>query len=231
MEESIGLKEMIDILKKRLLLIIMIVFIFSLAGLIIGFFVIKPVYEATATLMISVEDNQETNDILTNDKLVAAQKLASTYKVIIASKSVINKVISDLNLSTTYEHLLEDISVRQVEDTEIISISVRRRNSGEAELIANSILDTSINEISRLTSKERIKTIDRAIASNKPVNLNKFIIIILSFILGIITSILTAFYLDYMSDSPKDIEKFEMYLGLRVLGVVPSIRDGEESNL
>ena len=123
MEETIDLREYFGIIKKRFWIIALITIIAIIISGLISFFVLEPVYKTKSTLIVNTEKYEGTQ-MITGDQISVSQKLAVTYGEIIKSRTVLEKVINNLNLKTSYEGLAEQISVSPVADTQIISISV-----------------------------------------------------------------------------------------------------------
>ncbi|WP_455539187.1 YveK family protein [Terrisporobacter sp.] len=220
MEKMIGFGELINIIKKRFLIIFIINIICIILG-VIATNLIKPVYESTALVMIQIKNKEVYSDAISNDKVLAEVNLTNSYSKMMKSRNIINKVISSLNLDTKYDELIENISIKQEEETNLITINVQDKNPKKSSIIANSICSLSKKEISKLEGENRIKVIDKAPKYGKLVNLNKMAIIILSVILGIILSIIGVICLERIDDKIRRIDDIECYLGINVIGIIP----------
>ena len=84
----------------------------------------KPVYQAQTTIVIAKSDNN-TNAATTLNDVNASQKLATTYSEIAKSELVLNKVVDNLDLRISAKELGKNLNVKPVEDTSILSISVK----------------------------------------------------------------------------------------------------------
>ena len=221
MEETIDLKEYFTIIKKRFWMIALITIISVLVSAGISFFVLKPVYETTTTLIVDTDKDKETK-IITGDQFSVTQKLAVTYGEIIKSRTVLEPVIEKLDLEETYEELTEKIVVLPVKDTQIISISVQDTDSKVAMDIANEIPKVFSKEVKRITSANTVEVIDKAIDQENPIKPNKLMNVAIASVLGVMIGLFVVFlkeYLDNKIKTPQDIEK---HLGLSVLGVIPN---------
>ena len=89
------------IAKKKLWIITLLAIICGL----ISIFVLDPVYEASTTLIVNKELEDESVRGNTSDDLNFVQKLAVTYGEIIKSRTVITSTINRLNLNSTYEEI------------------------------------------------------------------------------------------------------------------------------
>src|SRR5690606_28458892 len=94
MEETISLKEIYEIVKKRLLLIISFTIGAALIAAVVSFFVLTPIYQSSTQFIVNQSQessNQEmqidSNTIRTNVELI------NTYNVIITSNAILDDVI------------------------------------------------------------------------------------------------------------------------------------------
>lgn len=223
MEETIDLKEYFTIIKKRFWIIALITIISVLVSAGVSFFVLKPVYETTTTLIVDTDKDKKTQ-IITGDQFSVTQKLAVTYGEIIKSRTVLEPVIEKLDLEETYEELTEKIVVLPVKDTQIISISVQDKDPKIAMDIANQIPKVFSKEVKRITSANTVEVIDKAIEKEEPIKPNKLMNVAIAGVLGVMIGLFVVFlkeYLDNKIKTPQDIEK---HLGLSVLGVIPNER-------
>ena len=221
MEETIDLKEYFAIIKKRSWIIALITTIAVIVSAVISFFILKPVYQANATLIVNTEKNEETQ-MITGDQFNVTQKLAVTYGEIITSRSVINPVIKNLGLQETYDELVKKITVSPVKDTQIINISVQDINPKKARDIANEIPEVFTKEAKRITKANSVEVIDKAITPIEPVKPNKKMNVAIAAVLGIMIGLFVVFLIEYLDNKIKTPQDIEKQLGLPLLGVIPN---------
>ncbi len=221
MEETIDLREFLGIIKKRFWIIVLITVIATAISGVISFFVLKPVYEAKSTLIVDTEKYEGTQ-VITGDQISVTQKLAVTYGEIIKSRIVLEDVIKDLKLDYEYEDLVKNITVYPIEETQIISIAVQDANKEKARDIANEIPKVFAEEAKRITKANDIQVIDKAIIPKEPVKPNKIMNILVAAIVGMMTGLFIVFLIEYLDNKLKTTQDIEKYLGLLVLGVVPT---------
>lgn len=201
MEDNIGIKGYLQIIKKRSWIIFLITFIAIFVSAGVSFFGVNPVYEANTTLLVDI--NKKTgSEMITSEQLSVSEKLAVTYGEIIKSKSVLNEVENSLDLKCGYEELSDKVNVSSINKTQIISVSVQDTNPKRATDIANAIPTAFQQEVKRITQANDVKVIDRAVVPNKPIKPNKATIIAISAILGIMISLFIIFLLEYIK--PKE---------------------------
>lgn len=221
MEETIDLREYFAIIKKRFWIIALLAIISAVISGVISFFMLKPVYQAKSTLIVNADKQAETQ-IVTGDQITVTQKLAVTYGEIIKSRAVLDDVIKNLNLETTYESLSGQITVSPVNDTQIISISVQDTNPQRARDIANEIPNVFENEAKRITKANDVQVIDKAILPKNPIKPNKVMNVLIAFVLGTMIGLFVVFLIEYLDNKMKTPQDIEKHLGLSIIGVIPN---------
>lgn len=201
MEDNIGIKGYLQIIKRRSWIIFLITFIAILVSTGVSFFAVNPVYEANTTLLVDI-NKKPGAEIVTTEQLSVSEKLAVTYGEIIKSKSVLNEVEDSLDLNCGYEELSDKVNVSSINKTQIISVSVQDTNPKRAAEIANAIPTAFQQEVKRITEANDVKVIDKAVVPSKPAKPNKATIIAISAILGIMISLFVIFLLEYIG--PKE---------------------------
>lgn len=221
MEETIDLREYFFILKKKMWIIVLSAVICGVISGLVSFYVLKPVYEANTTLIVNKEVENETTQMTTSDDLNFVQKLALTYGEIIKSRSVITSTIDKLNLDMTYEDLSEAVSITNVENTQIIKISVKNENPRVAATICNTIPEIFSTEVQRIVKASGTEVIDKAAVPEEPIKPNKTMNILIATVLGAMISVFVIFLKEALNTKIKEPKDIEEKLGLPVFGVVP----------
>lgn len=181
-----------------------------------GLFV-KNTYEATTELYIT-----NTDSVISFQDLQIGSALTEDYRTIITSRTVLNKVISDLQLDIDYEHLRKLITVTNPSGTHIITTSVRTSDIETSRNIANDLLNVSIEQIYQIVGTGKPTIIDYSeTAAIKNVRPSLFKFMLIGGFLGILlaaASIIAKMMLDNTIKSDDDVTK---YLRLPVLAAVP----------
>ncbi|EEG77507.1 YveK family protein [Dethiobacter alkaliphilus] len=218
MEQEIEIREIVAIVSKRWKAILAL-FIFAVAtSLVASLYFIQPVYESSATLLVG-KPTEGTQVVIQDVQL--NRQLVKTYEEIARSGVVASAVIQDLNLDMSVNQLRGMINVRQVSDTEIISISVSDNSPDRAAFLANSVANTFITKVGTIMNLDNVSIIDEAEPSTSAVsprpNLNAAIAGVLAIMLGVFM----AFALEYMDNTIKTPKDVEQNLELPLLGTIP----------
>lgn len=161
-ETTIDLRDIIKILKKRCGLILKTASIIVLLTAIVSF-IIPPTYEAETTLRVKQPKGLADSllgDLPTGNPM-GTKQLMSTYAEILKSRTVVQEVIdktqSDKEEPPTYEDMLKRITTVPVKDTEILDVKVQAKSPEEAQLVANTLVNTFINRLTTLVQSEKVK--------------------------------------------------------------------------
>lgn len=180
----------------------------------------KPVYQAGTTIVITKSNSADGTQITLND-INASQKLASTYSVIAKSELVLNRVIENLNLPTSSKELSKSITIKPVEDTSIINVSVEDADAEQAAIIANEIVNVfSAEDVMKIFQLDNVSQLSIAETPTAPSNNTLTRDIILAAAIAILGVAGLAFIRFYLDDSVKHNDDVEKIYGLPVAGTI-----------
>ena len=216
--EEINIKEFLDFVKEKIL-IVLIAVLSCVALVLIYDGLIKTKKYSTYTTIALVKTNSD-NATITQSDIQVNQNLVNTYSEIVKSKKVLKQVIKELKLDYSVEELSSRISVTSLNDTEIIKISVLDESSKRAYNITNEIAKVFIKEISSIYQMNNVSIVDAPEISNKVANNTLIKDLILSIGVGIMLSVGTLFVIFYFDDTVKFSEEFEEEIGVPVVAKV-----------
>lgn len=220
-EMTMDLKDFFYIIKKRIKLILIITIACTLISGILNFFVIKPTYEASASIVIGKSDNDPNNKSQYNyNDIMMFQKLVKTYAEIGKSRAVAENASAKLkNISA--DKLESIINVTPQNDTQIVEFKVKNNSPQEAYLIMNAVTDAFIQESKRIYPTGSIQVMDGAKIPQRPIKPNKTLNVAIAFFIGLVASLGLTFALEYMDSTIKTEENINRYLGIPVIGIIP----------
>lgn len=220
-EMTIDLKNFFYIIKKRIKLILIVTIACTLISGILNFFVIKPTYEASASIVIGKTDNDPNNKSQYNyNDIMMFQKLVKTYAEIGKSRAVAENASAKLkNISA--DKLESIINVTPQNDTQIVEFKVKNNSPQEAYLIMNAVTDAFIQESKRIYPTGSIQVMDGAKIPQKPIKPNKTLNVAIAFFIGLVASLGLTFALEFMDSTIKTEENIDRYLGIPVIGIIP----------
>lgn len=231
MEETISLKEIFEILKKHIALIIVSMFIgVGLAGA-ITFFAITPQYSSRAQLIVTLPQNDNPNGNL-NDINYNLQML-NTYKDIIKEGDTLalqvqERLEKDYGIFLTPTQIKDTLEVTQSQNSQMFSISATSPKAIDAEHIANTaseVFQETVKDV--LTNVDRITIVSKATASSTPVSPNNKLNLAIGLVLGLMVGVGLAFLLQLLDRTVKDSRFVTDNLELTILGTVPQMTQKE----
>ena len=222
--EEINLKDFWDYYKRYLVFVI-ITIILCVGAIVTYDNVFKtPMYSTSTTVLLVKDDEKSTGSIEQSD-IALNQKLVSTYTQIIKSRLVLNQVIDNLDLSYSYNDLASSVSVKAVDDTEILRITVTDKSGEKATLIANEIAQVFRKEVIEIYNINNVSVIDKAIIPTSPSNMHLVKDIIIAALVGFVLSSGIVFVIFYFDDIVRDPEVLEKELEVPVLAKVYKDKD------
>lgn len=225
MEEEMELRRYRQILRKRWKIVALLTLIAALTSGVISFYVLKPVYQASTTLIVGqkpTDSSQAAGQMMLNyDVLLANQQLAITYSTIAQSRSVEQKVLTDLSLSMTIEEFDKLIYIQSLKNTEILEIRASYTSPELAAGIANTMAEEFSKAVIDIKKVDSVSIVDKAVIPDKPVKPNKVLNILLAFAAGLMASIGLVLVLESMDNTIKTSLDVENLLEIPVLGIIP----------
>lgn len=217
MEDTIDLKEIFYLLlhKWKPLLVAMLIGA-TLFGAYCTF-MLKPTYRADASIYMT-----NTDSMITISDLQLGSALTEDYTHIIKSRTVLRRVINDLDLNLNFRQLASLITVNNPGSSHIIQIYVTTGDPEMSRNIANSLLNIGISQISQVIGSNTPTVIDPSIADavvEQQPSLQRYVLMGAMAGFALVAAILIVrMLLDTTMKSEEDIEK---YLKVSVLSSIP----------
>ena len=184
-------------------------------------FHVAPTYSASVQLYVN--NNYVDSPGFSSSQIAAAQDLASTYMVILESRSVLEKVQQQTNLGYTYNQIRNMVSAAAVNETEIFKVYVTCGDYRHAAIIANAIADILPGKIAAVVEGSSVRIVDYAVENPSPVGPNYQRYAMLGALVGICISalvIIIAYLLDTTITSEEYLSR--VYGEYPLLAVIPS---------
>ncbi len=179
-----------------------------------------PRYTSETSLIIV---NKHQDNAVNNVDLTLSARLSKDYISIVKSRTVLERVVSDLDLNMTAKALNSAVSATIVEDTRMIIINVTNTVPKEAKRIADGVAKEAkerINEVMGVNDIE-VSIIDAASLPTTPNGTGAVRKAIIAALIGLIVT-WGIYCIVYLTNdtikTPTDIKK---YLDCTVLGVIP----------
>ncbi|MEK3888444.1 YveK family protein [Bacillus sp. FSL K6-3431] len=228
MEETISLKELMQTLRKRMNLIVLITLAAVVVSGAVSFFVLTPIYQSSTQLLV----NQEKSDqpIYNPAEIQTNLQLINTYNVIMKSPAILDIVIEDLGLDMSVGQLNEKVSVQSEKDSQVVNVTVQDPSPHQAAEIANKVAEVFQKEIGSIMNVNNVSILAKAeVGENtSPVKPQPVLNIAIALVVGAMAGIGVAFLLEYLDNTIKTEQDVEKLLELPVLGAIATFDDQKE---
>ncbi|MEN3780836.1 YveK family protein [Priestia megaterium] len=225
MEETISLRELFAVLRKRLWLIVLITIIAATVSAVISFFVLTPVYESKTQILVNQAKNDE--QLYSNQTVQTNVQLINTYNDIITSPVILDKVIKELKLDKSAGDLSGQIQVTSAQDSQVAQIVVQDTSAKRAADIANTTASVFQKQVPKLMNVDNVKVLSKAeLGENpSPVKPQPLMNVAIAIVVGLMVGVGLSFLLEYLDNTLKTEQDIENILELPVMGVITTIKD------
>lgn len=226
MKHEINIIEIINLLIKRIWLLV----IMALLGAVISYmytdFFVIPRYKTQGSLYVNCEtESNEVEDSASAGKLNSNYRLAQTYVEILKGRTFLEGVSADLNEKYSGNEIKGMLEITPLNETEILQISVTGTNSDDITVILNSILERSRDELIRIVKAGSVTVVDYASDPGAPISPNLTQNIIIGAILGIILSGAAIVALGIFDTHIKTADQIKNVYDEPLLGEIPSLEE------
>lgn len=219
---ELDLKDYLKILKKRFWILALFVAVGCSATGVVSYFLLDPVYEASSKLIVN--KHQDVSERLDLNSVNLNIRLIETYKEIIKTTAIMDKVVARYpELGTTSEELIKRIRVSSVNNTQVMTVSIQDKEYNRAVEIVNAVATVFKDEIPSIMTVDNVSVLDTAkpMSDPSPVRPNPPLNIAISFVVSLMVGVGLAFLLEYLDDTIKTRDDVQKILGLPTLAMIP----------
>ena len=235
MKKDLSLKEIGLLLWKHIALLLVV----TIAGGIIGFayshFALDPYYIANTTLIVNSINKQNGNgdaqnttstQQITTAEQNSASTLLATYSVIVKSKSLCAEVsarLADQGLDYSAGALQGMMSVSQIDETQVMQITIRGGNAKDVAIIANTFSATAVALLPEKIIGGHVVPLDAAAKPSAPAGPNKTIYIIEGMLLCACLAFAVIFLIYMLDTKIKNEDDLHQMCKIPVIGTIPHV--------
>lgn len=231
-EEVISVEDIVYSLKKRWKSIVLITVLFTIVAGICSSYFIKPTYEGRVKVFVGKEGATSETKEYNSDDVALYQNLMKTYAEVIRTKESTKKALNTIGKDTNEENVsrvLSGLTVSTSESTQILNIAYRTGNKREIVPILNAVTNTFMVRSKELIPNGNVQIIQPPEEPQKAIAPNKIMNITIGFLLGLMISVGITFLREYLDNTVKKTEELEEYLGIPVIGVIPTFDNLQKS--
>ena len=235
-EYEIDLLDLCQALWKNALIIALVAVIVGAAAFGVTAFFITPKYQATASMYINNNNSLNfgsTSFEISAGELTTSNSLVPAYLYILRSRTTMEDVIAEANLSYTAEELKRMITATAVDKVAAFEVTVTSESPSEAEMIANTIARLLPDRFAEVMDGSAVRIVDYAIIPSHRASPNILKNTVLGCQTGAILCAAIVILRSLLDDRPKVMiqsadEIRTMYPDLRILAVIPDMRMSEK---
>ena len=235
-EYEIDLLDLCQALWKNALIIALVAVIVGAAAFGVTAFFITPKYQATASMYINNNNSLNfgsTSFEISAGELTTSNSLVPAYLYILRSRTTMEDVIAEANLSYTAEELKRMITATAVDKVAAFEVTVTSESPSEAEMIANTIARLLPDRFAEVMDGSAVRIVDYAIIPSHRASPNILKNTVLGCLAGAILCAVIVILRSLLDDRPKVMiqsadEIRAMYPDLRILAVIPDMRMSEK---
>ncbi|WP_332406569.1 YveK family protein [Lactococcus laudensis] len=221
-EQTIDLRGIINIIRKRLGLILFSTFVVLVLGSIYTFLIATPVYTATTQLVVKLPNSD--NSSAYAGQVAGNIQMANTINQVIVSPVILDKVQSNLNLpSNAFQ---KQVTATNLTNSQVITLTVKYSNPYVAQKIADETANIFSMEAANLLNVTNVNILSKAKAQTTPISPKPKLYLAISVIAGLVLGLAIALLKELFDNKINKEEDIET-LGLTVLGVTTNAQKSD----
>lgn len=224
MEEELDISELLNVVKKNIVMIISI----GLVGLILAsvytLFIVTPQYDSSTQLLVNEKTSEgasiEATDITKNLQMI------NTYTELIKGPAILNGVQEVLDTDLTTNQLASKISITSPEGALVFLITVTDSDPYKAAELANAVATTFQDEIGTImNSVDNVAITYKALPNVNPISPNIPLNLVIGLLVGVMLGVGISFIREFMDKTIKDPATVYQIANWNNLGEIHEISD------
>ena len=216
-EAEIDLLELAHVLLNKLWVIALCAVVCAMAAFGGTKALVTPQYTATSVIYIL----SKSTSVTSLADLQIGTSLTADFIALSKSRSVVEKVIKELDLNTSYGALVGSVSIANPTDTHLLQISATNPDPELAADIANAMAEAVKEQISDVMNTDKPNTVEKAIVPSAPSSPNVRKNTLMGGLLGAVASAALFILLYLLDDTIKNEEDVRKYLQMNTLAAIP----------
>ena len=218
--EILSIKDALEIIKRKIVLIVIVAFIGAIVVEIFQIKSINPQYTISTKLFIGKEEGEYS---LTDIQYYS--KVLSTYSELLQSEDLAQRVIDDNNFNVPYNCISSSLSIKNSDDSQFLNVSITYSDPNEGKKMLKALIEEFIKTSQSYISDVSVRTVDTPKISSVSNTINFPKSLVLSMAIGIMLSLTIVILKEYFSDKVIKSDTIEKVCDIKVLGVVPKVKN------
>lgn len=233
MDADISLRRHVAVLRRGLRTILVFVTVGVLSALAVNLFATR-VYEARAEILVGPVLEEAQPDI---NRLLAAQRLATTYAELASTTSFLERVRTTVGLGERIEDIQRSLIAIAPPESLFIQIAFQHRDPSTAARFANEVANALVEAAPTAASGggpevvRPLQIVGVATPPADPVSPRSALNIVAGFVAGLLGGVIIVYLRGLIRDDLDDVEEAAELAGVPILGVIgPDGRTGEPAD-
>ena len=146
MKKEMGIKELVNLMFKKRMMIIVIIILFTIAGSLVNI-LLPSTFEAKTDLLVNYTLKKENTVDLQSSDIEMSLRLIETYKYMLKSDRMLAVVNFQLDEKYSKSDLMKYISIESSNNSQIITIVAREKTKEKAAKLVNTYATTFQEEV------------------------------------------------------------------------------------
>lgn len=223
MNEQLSIMNMVDMLLKKWY----VLFIAAIAGGLFAYVVtdifIEPKYSASVTLYVNASNVK--SDEVSSSNISASKQLVNTYAEILKARNFLDKIVKDLDGKYTADEIKKMLTMEAVNETEVLSVTVKAANKDDVYKIAQRLSDYSTDELKNVVGAGSVTILESPLEPKTPVSPNVRANTLVGVLLGLVFAGLIVVVLGLLDTRIKGGEEFANNYEEPLLGEIPTLEE------
>ena len=225
---TLDIRAVLALIRRNIILLVALTVIGAAAAYCYTDYVIDPMYESSVMLIVNLRDEQAT--VISSGELSSARELIRTYAVILTNDALLEEVISQLNLSTGVSSLKGRISASEVNQSQVMRMTVRDTDPATALVVLEFIVDRAPELLINTVKAGSVEIVSPPKANYSPVSPSIRRNTAIGALAGLLIAAAFVIIKKALENTFLSEEDIGRYLGLPVLGVIPAVKHLQRNN-
>ena len=230
MKEEYSIIDIIDMMIRHWWILLVTALLFGAVAFVYLEVFEDPLYRTDGTLYVSAQREHSVN--VSSGGMSASQELLLTYKEILMRRTFLSGVAADMGNRYTVSNLKSMISMKSVNSTEILEITVTGKVPEDVYQICHSVLLRASDELIRVINAGSVKILDDGLIPTSPISPNVKGDTLLAALVGVVFGALFILILELFDTRVKSrediIEKYEEPLLGEIPILIPVDAEGDD---
>jgi len=221
---ELSILDIINVLMKRIWIILLCTIIGLAGSFLISNFIIPSTYTSTCQMYVNPGKAEVgTTGAYVGDynDLQYAQKLVNSYIIILNNDVFLGNVSETSNLPYSASQIRKMMSLSSINNTEFIEVKINSKSPNDSFTILKTITDLAPAEIIRVKESDSVKIVSPAALPISPSAPNIFLNSIIGAMLGLVMAVAISILIEVLDTRIKSEEDLSTRYSLPILGSIP----------